>query len=89
MWDLRRKTYVPASRTAWSRPAQPTTLLFNPTHDNIVVGDRDGRVVVFALQNMPFAPYNQTKALVAALERALATKPNVLAALKKLGEPFV
>lgn len=89
MWDLRRKTYVPASRTAWSRPAQPTALLFSPTQDNLAVGDRDGRVVVFALQDMPFAPYNQTKALITALERALATKPVLLAALKKLGQPFV
>ncbi|XP_052125781.1 dynein axonemal intermediate chain 4-like [Frankliniella occidentalis] len=88
MWDLRRKTYVPASRTTWAYPSPPTTLLFSPTQDNILVADRDGRVVAFALQDMPFAPYFQTKALVASLERALVTKPALLASLKKQGEPF-
>ncbi|XP_034231479.1 WD repeat-containing protein 78-like [Thrips palmi] len=89
MWDLRRKTYLPASRTAWPHPSPPTTLLFSPGQDNLLVGDREGRVAALALQHMPFAPYFQTKALVASLERALATKPALLAALKKRGEPFV
>ncbi|KAK3922466.1 Dynein intermediate chain 4, axonemal, partial [Frankliniella fusca] len=89
MWDLRRKTYVPASRTPWSYPSPPTALLFSPGQDNILVGDRDGRIVTFALQDMPLAPYYQTKALVASLERVLVTKPALLASLKKLGEPFV
>jgi hypothetical protein len=55
---------------------------------NLVVGDGDGAVHVYGLQDMPFSPLYQEIALIQAIKNALVTRPELLKILKKIGKPF-
>jgi hypothetical protein len=55
---------------------------------NLVVGDSDGTVHVYGLQDMPFSPFYQEIALIQSIKNALLTRPELLTTLKKIGKPF-
>jgi hypothetical protein len=55
---------------------------------NLVVGDGDGAVHVYGLQDMPFSPFYQEIALIQAIKKSLVTCPEMLKVLKKIGKPF-
>ncbi|PSN50258.1 hypothetical protein C0J52_02396 [Blattella germanica] len=87
-WDLTRKIFVPASTTESPTNAKNLVVEFTTSGLNLVVGDGNGAVHVYGLEDMPFSPYYQLDALVDAIKKALVTRPNVLKALRKIGKPF-
>lgn len=89
LWDIRRKTYKPASVTM-SSPNNVRFVMadFTANGKQLVVADVEGTVYVYNLEGMPFPPYNQEQVLVESIEKTLLTKPTLLKNLKKLGKPF-
>lgn len=61
---------------------------FTANGNQLVVADVEGVVYIYNLEGMPFPPYDQTKVLIESIHKALATKPELLRKLKKLGPPF-
>ncbi|XP_057652080.1 dynein axonemal intermediate chain 4-like isoform X2 [Diorhabda carinulata] len=84
VWDLQRKVYEPQSITRLPSNARCTTVQFTETGRCLVVGDVDGNVHVFCLEDMPFEPFFQENLLFESLSRALVTEPYLLANIKKL-----
>jgi hypothetical protein len=88
LWDMRRKTLVPVSITTSPTDTGNLMLQFTSSGLNLVVGDGDGAVHVYGLQDMPFSPFYQEIALVQAIKKALVTRPELLNILTKIGKPF-
>ncbi|OXU20024.1 hypothetical protein TSAR_010449 [Trichomalopsis sarcophagae] len=90
IWDIRRKTHRPASvtRVCEDTNARLRCLEFTRTGEQIVAADDEGVVYVIGLTGMPLPPFDQTQTLVEALRKALLTKPEILARLAKIGQPF-
>ncbi|KAF3430589.1 hypothetical protein E2986_00112 [Frieseomelitta varia] len=88
IWDIRRKTYKPASVTISPNSDRFVMVDFTANGNQLVVADVKGVVYVYNLEGMPFPPYNQQQVLVDSIEKALITKPILLKNLKKLGSPF-
>jgi WD40 repeat protein len=87
-WDIRHKTFVPASTTKSPTDKGNLIIQFTSSGLNLVVGDGDGAVHLYGLQDMPFSPFYQEIALVQAIKEALITRPEVLKMLNKIGKPF-
>jgi len=87
-WDIRRKICDPASTTTSPTDSRNLMVQFTSSGLNLVVGDSDGTVHVFGLQDMPFSPFYQEIALVQSIKNALITRPELLTTLKKIGKPF-
>ncbi|XP_011694764.1 PREDICTED: WD repeat-containing protein 78-like isoform X1 [Wasmannia auropunctata] len=88
VWDIYRKTHTPTSVTVSPNGARLIAVDFTANGNQLVIADVEGTVYVYNLEGMPFPPYDQTKILIEAIHKALATKPELLRKLKKLGPPF-
>ncbi|XP_025075530.1 WD repeat-containing protein 78 [Pogonomyrmex barbatus] len=88
VWDIRRKTHIPASVTISTSGARLVAANFTANGNQLTVADVEGVVYVYNLEGMPFPPYNQTKVLIESIYKALATKPELLKKLKKLDLSF-
>lgn len=89
VWDIHRKTHVPASVTTSTNGTRLVAADFTANGNQLVVADIEGVVYVYNLEGMPFPLYDQTKVLIESVYKALASKPELLKKLKKLGPPFV
>ncbi|GLH02258.1 Cytoplasmic dynein 1 intermediate chain [Gryllus bimaculatus] len=87
IWDISRKISAPVSTTDSPTPITPTprlsTVRFEKSGRNLVVGDIRGRIHLFALKEMPFSPFFQEEALVRSVTKALATRPDLYKELRK------
>lgn len=88
LWDIKHKIFVPASTTTSPTERGNLMIQFTASGLNLVVGDGDGAVHVYGLQDMPFSPFYQEIALIQAIKNALVTRPELLKILKKIGKPF-
>ncbi|KYM97953.1 PREDICTED: WD repeat-containing protein 78 [Cyphomyrmex costatus] len=88
VWDIHRKTHTPASITISTNGVRLVAAGFTSNGNQLVIADIEGVVYVYNLEGMPFPPYDQTKVLIESIYKALATKPELLRKLKKLGPPF-
>jgi len=88
VWDIHRKTHIPASITISPNGARLVAAGFTANGNQLVIADIEGAVYVYNLEGIPFPPYDQTKELIESIHKALITKPELLRKLKKLGPPF-
>ncbi|XP_012061354.1 PREDICTED: WD repeat-containing protein 78-like [Atta cephalotes] len=88
LWDIHRKTHIPASITISPNGARLVAAGFTANGNQLVIADIEGAVYVYNLEGIPFPPYDQTKVLIESIHKALITKPELLRKLKKLGPPF-
>ncbi|CAG9854716.1 unnamed protein product [Phyllotreta striolata] len=84
IWDVQRKVYEAQSITASPTGSRNTVVQFTESGRCLIVGDTDGNVHFFSLEDMPFVPFFQENLLSDSLARVLITNPQVLASLKKL-----
>ncbi|XP_011308852.1 WD repeat-containing protein 78-like [Fopius arisanus] len=73
IWDIKRRTYKPSSRTL-TPGARLCALEFTSCGDQLVVADIAGGVYVYQLEGMPFPPFNQVQLLAESVNKALTTK---------------
>ncbi|XP_011061701.1 PREDICTED: WD repeat-containing protein 78-like [Acromyrmex echinatior] len=88
MWDIRRKTHIPASIKISPNRTRLVAASFTANGNQLVIADIEGAVYIYNLEGMPFPPYDQTKVLIESIHKALTTKPELLRKLKKLGPLF-
>lgn len=86
IWDLQRKAYIPQSVTKSPTNSRCTIVQFTSDGRCLVVGDIDGNVHVFSLEDMPFPAFFQANLLTQSLKRALTIRPDLVRALKKRGD---
>lgn len=84
IWDFQRKVYEPQSITRSPTGTKNTMVQFIDSGRCLVVGDIDGNVHVFSLEDMPFPAFFQQNLLFESLIRALTTNPKMLYKLKVL-----
>lgn len=84
VWDLQRKVYCPQSFTKSPTQQRNTVVQFTESGRCLIVGDVDGNVNVFALEDMPFPAYYQENLLFDSVYRALITNPSLLNKVKIL-----
>ncbi|KAL1508970.1 hypothetical protein ABEB36_003782 [Hypothenemus hampei] len=84
LWDFQRKIWKPQSETQSPSGATNTVVEFTKSGRCLVVGDVNGNVHVFALEDMPFPAFFQENLLFDALERSLATNIPLKDKIKKL-----
>lgn len=85
VWDLQRKVYAPQSITNSPDNCRNTVIRFTESGRCLVVGDMDGNVHVYALEDMPFPAFFQDDLLSNAIVRCLVTRPDLIRKLNKLG----
>lgn len=86
IWDLQRKAYLPQSVTENPGKCKNVVVQFTEDGQCLVVGDVDGNVHIFALEDMPFPPFFQEDLLTQSVMRAMVNKPELLKQIKKLGK---
>ncbi|XP_075969926.1 dynein axonemal intermediate chain 4 [Anticarsia gemmatalis] len=84
VWDLRRKTHIPCAEYTFSTGVVLTYISFSPSGDNVFVGDTQGRIHTFHMEDTPIPPYYQRLMLDDAIRKALCTRPQMLKQLDKL-----
>lgn len=84
IWDMQRKVYSPQSVTENPQGARNTVVQFTRSGKSLIVGDIDGNVHVYSLQDMPFPAFFQENLLFESLYRGLITQPALLNKLKKI-----
>lgn len=84
VWDLQRKVYSPQSTTKSPTESRNTVIKFTETGRSLIVGDVDGNIHVYSLEDMPFPPFFQENLLFESLSRALITNPVLLSKVKQL-----
>lgn len=89
LWDLQRKTYTSQSTTKSPTNARNTILTFTTDGRCIAVGDINGNINVFSLDDIPIAPFFQADLLTQCIKRSLVSKPEILHELAKLGNLYV
>ncbi|KAK4876062.1 hypothetical protein RN001_012484 [Aquatica leii] len=85
IWDIQRKVYNPQSINQNPYNCRNTVVRFSNSGKCIVVGDIEGNVLVYALEDMPFAAYFPDDLLTNSIIRCLNTRPDLIKKLKKLG----
>nr|CAD7430864.1 unnamed protein product [Timema monikensis] len=85
LWDIQRKTISPSSTVCSPANAHNTVVQFTASGFNLLVGDVEGGVHVFALEGMPFKPFFQKNAIVNSLCKELTAKQELLDKVLKLG----
>lgn len=85
LWDLQRKAYLPQSITHSPTNSRNTVVQFNESGRCLVVGDIDGNVHLFSLEDMPLPAFFQENLLEQSILKALVTKPHLIKKLNKLG----
>ncbi|ERL94430.1 dynein axonemal intermediate chain 4 [Dendroctonus ponderosae] len=84
LWDFQRKVWKPQSETQSPTGSRNTIVQFIESGRCLIVGDIDGNVHVFALEDMPFPAFFQENLLFDALEKSLTTNIALMEKLKKL-----
>ncbi|XP_076266872.1 dynein axonemal intermediate chain 4-like [Rhynchophorus ferrugineus] len=84
LWDFQRKVYKPQSETPSPTGCRNTIVQFTKSGRCLVVGDVDGNVHVFSLEDMPFPAFFQESLLFDALQKSLTTNPKLVEKLRKL-----
>ncbi|ENN80709.1 hypothetical protein YQE_02877, partial [Dendroctonus ponderosae] len=84
LWDFQRKVWKPQSETQSPTGSRNTIVQFIESGRCLIVGDIDGNVHVFALEDMPFPAFFQENLLFDALEKSLTTNVALMEKLKKL-----
>lgn len=85
LWDIQRRVYSPASVHQSPTNCRNTVVQFTDSGRNLIVGDVEGNVHVFSLENMPFPPFYQEKMLAASIKKALMTRNEIVHELSKAG----
>lgn len=101
IWDLKTNCLRPASTHSIQRngnnnhingkqprhmaDADITVCQFTNCGRSIVIGDEDGCAYVYALEDMPFPPYFQYKALEQVIFKCLATRIQLERQVKRMG----
>ncbi|XP_018332325.1 WD repeat-containing protein 78-like [Agrilus planipennis] len=85
IWDLQRKTYYPQSIHQTPAACRNTFVRFTRNGECLLVGDMEGNVHVFSLEDMPFPAFYSDALLTLSLLKALQTKPDLQKKLEKLG----
>ncbi|KAF5306983.1 hypothetical protein FQR65_LT07206 [Abscondita terminalis] len=85
LWDIQRKIYHPQFVSQNPLNCKNTVVRFSKSGKCIVVGDNEGYVNVYALDDMPFAAYFPDDLLTNSIMRCLNTQPNLIKELGKLG----
>lgn len=84
LWDFQRKVWKPQSETPSPTNSRNTVVQFIQSGRCLVVGDMDGNVHVFSLEDMPFPAFFQENLLFDSLEKSLTTNVVLTEKLKKL-----
>lgn len=84
VWDLQRKVYCPQSITMSHTSSTNTVVQFTKSGRALIVGDVDGNVNVYSLEDMPFPAFFQENLLFESIFRALITNPTLLDKVKHL-----
>lgn len=84
VWDLQRKVYSPQSITISHTNSRNTVVQFTESGRALIVGDINGNINVYSLENMPFPAFFQENLLFESIFKALITKPALLAKVKHL-----
>ncbi|KAG5897481.1 hypothetical protein JTB14_031106 [Gonioctena quinquepunctata] len=77
IWDIQRKVYGPQSITSSPTGSRNTVVQFTDNGSCLIVGDVDGNVHVFSLEDMPFPAFFQENLMFESMYRALITNPNL------------
>lgn len=86
IWDITTNILLPASSTEICEANSSLTICeFSRCGKSVVVGDSDGKTHVYALEDMPFAPHFQYKALEQALLDSLKLRPVVREQVEAMG----
>ncbi|XP_043677007.1 dynein axonemal intermediate chain 4-like [Vespula pensylvanica] len=88
IWNIKRRTYAPASVTRSPNEARLVKVAFTDNGKQMVTADVQGAVYIYNLEGIPFSPYNQEEILIESVKKALLTKPDLLKKLRKTGPPF-
>lgn len=83
LWDVQRKTYLPASEHVNPENCRCTNIKFAPSGKNLVVGDIEGNVHVYTLKDMPFPPFYQAKMLEQVILKNLVTRTDLVTKIRK------
>lgn len=89
LWDFQRKVWKPQSETQSPTGTRNTIVQFIDSGRCLVVGDIDGNVHVFSLEDMPFPAFFQENLLFLALERSLTTNPTLMDKVTKLRKSII
>nr|XP_022906107.1 WD repeat-containing protein 78-like [Onthophagus taurus] len=84
LWDLQRKVYAPQSVTKSPTKARCTLVEFTQSGRCLVVGDIEGNIMIFSLEDMPFQAFYQDKLLTQAIKRELVIVPELARKVEKL-----
>lgn len=84
VWDLQRKVYCPQSKTKSPTQARNTVVQFTASGNSLIVGDVEGNVNVFSLEDMPFPAFFQENLLFDSIFNALITNQTLLDKVKHL-----
>lgn len=86
IWDIQRKAYLPQSKTQNPTECKNTVVQFTPSGRCLCVGDIQGNVQIFALEDMPFPAFFQEDLLSQSLRKAMITAPALLKQIKRIGK---
>lgn len=81
IWDLRKKTYLPASVTPTK--IRLTSIMFTSSGRNLLVADIEGNIKMYSLEEMPFPAHFQAKILLESISNVLKTQPELYSKFKK------
>lgn len=84
IWDLQRKAYAPQSITKSPSKCRSTIVQFTRNGRCLLVGDIEGNVHIFSMEEMPFPAFFQGSLMTQALKRELIIKPDLLRKIDKL-----
>lgn len=88
LWDLQRKTYLPASEHTSPTGCRNTVIKFSPSGKNLIIGDIEGNIHVFTLTDLPFPPFYQAEMLEQVLYKSLITRKDLVEQIKRVGLCF-
>ncbi|CAG9765018.1 unnamed protein product [Ceutorhynchus assimilis] len=84
LWDFQRKVWKPQSQTQSPGGSRNTVVQFTQSGRCLTVGDVDGNVHVFSLEDMPFSAFFQEDLLFHSLEKSLTTHPVTMEKIRKI-----
>lgn len=88
LWDIKTNSLRPAAEhniKDLNGDDEITVFQFTNCGRSLVIGTESGVTLVYALEDMPFAPHFQYKALELAIFKNLASKPDLEPQVRRLG----
>lgn len=82
LWDIQRRTYLPASCHKSPTNCRNTLIKFTDSGRNLVVADIEGNVHIFTLEDMPFPPFYQAEMLMQVIKKSLITRTDLITQLE-------